>query len=82
MILPTKHLSQDRAMLTVGARLLACLTAPMTVSALWETVSRQGKSDDPANNALHFDTYVLTLDLLFLIGAIELRNGILIRSNT
>ena len=81
MILPTKHLSQDRALLTVGARLLACLSAPITVSALWDIVSKQCKSDDPAKPALRFDAYVLTLDLLFMIGAIELRNGLLIRSN-
>jgi hypothetical protein len=82
MILPTKHLSQDRALLTVGARLLACLSSPMTVSSLWETISRQGKSEDSVKPALRFDAYILTLDLLFLIGAIDLRNGILIRSNT
>ncbi len=40
MILPAKHLSQDRALLTVGARLLAHLSQPLTVSALWEEVSR------------------------------------------
>jgi hypothetical protein len=54
----------------------------MTVSSLWETISRQGKSEDSVKPALRFDAYILTLDLLFLIGAIDLRNGILIRSNT
>lgn len=82
MILPSKHLSQDRALLTVGARLLGCLSAPMTVSALWEIVSKPDKLDEPAKSALRFDAYVLTLDLLFLMGAIELRNGLLIRSNS
>lgn len=35
MILPSKHLPQDRALLTVGAHVLTFLAHPKTVSALW-----------------------------------------------
>ena len=79
MILPTKHISQDRALLSVGARLLEHLTHPMTVSALWERVSQGPGSKEPRRVALRFDAYVLTLDLLFLLGAVELSDGILSR---
>lgn len=80
MILPTKHISQDRALLTVGARLLALLSQPRTVSALWEEVSYSGASNkDGKKPALRYDAYVLTLDLLFLMGAIELHDGLLRR---
>ncbi len=82
MILPTKHLSHDRALLSVGARLLVCLSGPMTVSALWVAFARKNQPDDPAKPALRYDAYVLTLDLLFFIGAIELRHGLLIRTNS
>ena len=81
MILPTKHLSQDRALLTVGARLLAHLSQPKTVSALWEEISRPECNGDGRKPALRYDAYVLTLDLLFLIGAVELQGGLL-RSKT
>lgn len=79
MILPTKHLSQDRALLTVGARLLAHLVQPKTVSALWEEISRPTMAKDNKKLALRYDAYVLTLDLLYLIGAIELQDGLLSR---
>lgn len=79
MILPTKHLSQDRALLTVGARLLALLTQPMTVSALWEKISRSPGAIGSKRPALRYDAYVLTLDLLFIIGTIELQDGLLRR---
>ena len=80
MILPTKHLSQDRAMLTVGARLLTQLTQPKTVSALWEEISRpDNAAQDRKKPALRYDAYVLTLDLLFLMGLIELQDGLLSR---
>ena len=80
MILPTKHLSQDRALLTVGARLLTQLTQPKTVSALWEEISRpDNAAQDRKKPVLRYDAYVLTLDLLFLMGLIELQDGLLSR---
>lgn len=79
MILPTKHLSQDRALLTVGARLLAQLTQPKTVSSLWEAISGPTNTDGGKKPALRYDAYVLSLDLLFLMGLIELQDGLLSR---
>jgi hypothetical protein len=78
MILPSKHLSQNRALLTVGAVILRHLSAPVTVSALWEHVSRFFRGQT-APAPLRYDAFVLTLDLLFLMDAIELREGLLIR---
>lgn len=78
MILPSKHLPQDRALLTVGAAILRHLSHPVTVSALWEQMPR-AVVDQKAPSALRYDGFVLALDLLFLIGAIELREGLLVR---
>jgi len=79
VILPSKHLSQDRALLTVGARILQYLSQPITISALWEELPLQnadGRNDAPP---LRYDGFVLALDLLFLVGAIELQDGLLTR---
>ncbi len=80
MILPSKHLSQDRALLTVGARVLQQLSQPKTVSALWEELPRNaaGRKNVPP---LRYDGFVLALDLLFLMGAIELEEGLLSRKS-
>jgi hypothetical protein len=78
MILPSKHLSQNRALLTVGAVILRHLSAPVTVSALWEEVSRSSRGPT-ALSALRYDAFVLALDLLFLMGIIELHEGLLVR---
>lgn len=40
MILPSKHLQQDRALLTVGGHILTYLVWPKTVSALWEELNK------------------------------------------
>lgn len=79
MILPTKHLSQDRALLTIGGRILPLLSAPKTVSATWEDLS---KSVTPRNGSIRYDHYVLALDLLYLMGAIELVDGLLYRTQS
>lgn len=78
MILPSKHLSQDRALLTVGAAILLHLAHPVTVSALWEQMPRSD-GERKALPPLRYDAFVLALDLLFLVGAVELRDGLLVR---
>lgn len=76
MILPSKHLPQERALLTIGANLLAVLERPMTVSALWQSVQQKNHA------GLSFDWFVLALDLLYLLGAVQLRDGLLTRAHT
>lgn len=78
MILPSKHLPQDRALLTVGAAILQHLAHPLTVSALWEQMLRAA-ADHKVSSPMRYDGFVLALDLLFLVGAIELREGLLVR---
>lgn len=82
MILPSKHLPQDRALLTVGARILRKLSQPKTVSALWEELPRKDRTTrDPAFH-VSYDGFVLALDVLFLVGAVELREGLLSRKHS
>jgi hypothetical protein len=72
MILPSKHISQEKALLTVGAELLKKLERPKTVSAIWEDARISTAS-------ISYDWFILALDLLYIIGAIEICNGLLIR---
>lgn len=78
MILPSKHLSQDRALLTVGATILKHLALPVTVSSLWEQIGSVSEAGEEGPH-LRYDAFVLTLDLLFMMGAIDLREGVLHR---
>jgi hypothetical protein len=80
MILPTKHLAQDRALLTIGAAILPKLKQPLTVSALWEQLSGEPTFMTTAA-PLRYDSFVLTLDLLYLIGAVQLEDGLLSRTS-
>jgi hypothetical protein len=67
MLLPTKGLSADRALLTVAADVTLLLQVPRSVSELWETYQR-GSSN---SGRITFDWFVLALTTLFMIGVIE-----------
>lgn len=90
MILPTKHLREDQALIVLGAELLALLDEPKTVSRLWDELRRARAAAAPApaanrpsqtqppvqtRNTVPFDWFILALDLLYLLGAVELQRG-------
>lgn len=78
MILPNKHLSPDRAIITVASEILTLINNRSTVSSVWnEFRERQKKS--MRQGEIPYDWYVLSLDFLYLIGSIEECNGRLSR---
>jgi len=80
MILPTKRLGVERAMLTVGAEILGLLTEPKTVSRLWDELGRV-MSEHSSTRTVNYDWFVLTLDLLYMLGALEMDHGRIRRTN-
>jgi len=79
MILPTKHIRSDRALLAVGADLLRCLREPMTVSRLWDEI-RMSRSNGTISAPINYDWFVLALDLLFLTNAVQFERGLVKKS--
>jgi len=73
MILPTKHISVEHSVLGAGAAVLENLHSPQTVTALWERVRRDSE-------VTVYWRYVLALDLLYSIGAIDFADGLVVRS--
>ena len=73
MILPTKHIPQNETLLGVGATVLEHLQGPMTVSGLWERLRSE-------SNVGTFERFILASNLLYMIGAIDMDNGLLIRA--
>ena len=75
MILPTKHISTQKSLLGAAACALEHLDRPQTVSHLWEQVRQL-----PA--IVTFERFILALDLLYAIKAVELEDGLLRRVST
>jgi hypothetical protein len=67
MILPTKYLKEHESLIGVGAILLRQLSIPKTLSNLWEETKH-------LSNVGTYERFVLGLDLLFVLGLIEV-NG-------
>ena len=78
MILPTKGVPPNLALLTIGGQLLDVLDEPATTSSLWYRITKLRGDADP----LTFDWYVLALDLLCALQAITMESsGLISRSS-
>ena len=81
MILPTKHIRPDRSLIGVGAEVLGLLVQPRTVSSLWDAV-RSRRSAETSSPAIDYRWFVLALDMLYAIRAIELDRGVIRRAKS
>ena len=74
MILPTKRIAQDRALIAVGAQVLARLGEPKTVSRLWDEI-KHARDPQLGFSPVSFDWFVLSLSFLYGVRAIEMSRG-------
>ena len=72
-LLPNKHIPTNRSLVGIGALVLEHLERPTNVSRLWESVKNQ-------QGVASFQNFVLSLDYLFAVGAIDYERGLLSRS--
>jgi hypothetical protein len=79
MILPTKHVRPERALIGVGAEVLDILKRPMTVSRLWDEV-RGRRSLHTPSAPIDYQWFVLSLDLLYTVGAVDIDRGLVRRA--
>lgn len=74
MILPDKHIRVNDSLLATGGLLLRSLERPKTVSTLWDSAKKIPTIES-------FKKFTLTLDFLFIIGAIKLEKNMLRRAD-
>lgn len=73
MILPTKHISNERSLLGVGADIIAIIEKkPETISSIWNKI-RQKKNKTP----ISYRWFILSLDLLYIVGTIKIEQGLI-----
>ena len=70
MLLPTKGIDADRALLSVGATLISLLETPTTVSGLWERF-RQHTRRTGRHARVAFDWFALALSMLFALQVVR-----------
>lgn len=77
MITPTKGIAPDRALLAVGAQIVLQLDQPLTVSQTWGRL-RDWRRAHEHLAPLSFGWFVLALDVLFALGALDIREDLLV----
>lgn len=72
MILPDKNIRLEYSLLNCGRIILECMIEPNTISGIWDRVKK--------NEALiNYEKFLLTLDVLYVLNAIDYKNGLLMR---
>jgi hypothetical protein len=77
MLTPTKGITPDRALLTVGAQIAMDLDGPVTVSQAWARLKRR-RAGLGHRAPVSFGWFVLALDVLYALGAVELHDDLLV----
>ncbi len=79
MILPTKGIPPERALLTLGAEILELLAKSDTPSGVWERFkARHGKDEAPVT----YDWFMLALTLVYAMGLVDIdEHGLLRRED-
>ncbi|MBP1638940.1 MAG: hypothetical protein H6Q17_523 [Bacteroidetes bacterium] len=75
MILPSKHISLSESLLGLGGAVLQMITnRPCSLEYVWQEYSKINNNRElfPAYHS--FDNVVLAVDLLFIIGAININS--------
>ncbi|MHC5056918.1 MAG: ABC-three component system middle component 6 [Planctomycetota bacterium] len=75
MILPTKHLDEQRSLLRIGAEVLQLLGQPKTVSRLWDDLKSSREEGVSLSHPITYDWFVMALDLLYMISVVEYDQG-------
>ena len=72
MILPDKNIQLNFSLLNCGAIILKEMCEPQTMSCLWDKVKKH-------EELINYEKFLLTLDFLYMINAITLRDGFIER---
>lgn len=79
MLMPTKHIKTENALIGVGGEVLALLDEDKTVSRLFFDLQERRRTNELST--IHFDWFLLAVDFLFCVGAVRFEEGVLKKLN-
>lgn len=79
MLMPTKHIKTENAIIGVGGEVLDLLDHDKTVSRVFHDLQQKRKESELTT--IHFDWFLLAVDFLYAIGAIRFEAGVLKKLN-
>jgi len=72
--MPKKHITLSESYIGFGAFILEVLTSPMTVDMCWDKIYNTYIKKGLISKKQSFDNFILTLDLLFALDAINMND--------
>lgn len=70
MLLPAKHIKLSESLIALGGFVLKSLNKPKNVDHIWAEIRQTNNTSFfPANHS--YDNFLLSIDYLFIIGAID-----------
>lgn len=73
MILPTKYIKEDESLLGLGAIILNEISSKgEKLTSIWDSVKDN-------ENIFNFERFILTLDMLYILGLIDMKNNEIIK---
>ena len=78
MVIPTKGIMPDRALIAVAAQILKQLEEPTTISQTWVKL-RAWREQNHHSSPITFGWFTLACDVLYALGVIDLEGDLLIR---
>lgn len=81
VITPTKGIAPARCLLAIGAQILMQLDEPRSVSQAWSRL-KTWRAEHSHPSPVSFGWFVLALDVLYSMGAIELDQDVLVARST
>lgn len=70
LLLPNKHITFAESLLGLGSFVLENLNPAKNIDSLWWKYEKVKGKEYPAHHS--FDNFILAIDILFAIGAIEI----------
>jgi len=70
--MPKKHIALSESYLGLGAYVLKLLSSPMTIDSCWNKLLNSYINKGEISKKHSFNNFILTLDLLFALNAVEL----------
>lgn len=70
-LLPSKHVTFSESILGLGALILSQIGQGRTIDDIWMLLHQPKGSEAAMPEKTRFDDFLLSLDLLFMIGAVR-----------
>lgn len=72
MIMPGKHIHISESLIGLGAFVLSLLDTPKSLDKCWEDLNKNYIDNGKIKKKHTFDTFILAVDFLYMIGSIDI----------